>query len=198
MHRHVTVPPQSGRAFRVVRDDTIRIIDVEGQQVADLWAIVTGPTLDWLSTSQTRDITERMFPAIGDCFYSATGRPLLTFLEDGSSGPHDMLYPACNPGLYERAGFRDHPNCHDNMLAALAAEGVAMPFVPDPVDFFQNSPPQTDGRLDVLASINPPGGHVVLRAECDMLLVVTACSVDYYATNGGTCTEISVEIGRDG
>jgi len=197
-HRHATVPPQSGSAFRVSRGDTIRITDVKGQQVADLWAIVTGPALDWLSTAQTRDITERMFPAPGDCFYSTRGKPLLTLIEDGSPGPHDMLYPACNPGLYERAGLTDHPNCHDNMLAALAAEGVTMPFVPDPVDLFQNSPPQPDGRLDVLASINPPGGYVVLRAECDLLLVVTACSVDYYVTNGGICTEIDVDIHRAG
>ena len=46
----------------------------------------------------------------------------------------------------------------------------------------------------VQASINPPGGNVTLRAEQDLLLVVTACSVDYYPTNGGVCTEIAVEI----
>ena len=33
-----------------------------------------------------------------------------------------------------------------------------------------------------------------LRAERDLLIVVTACSVDYHPTNGGVCTEIVVEI----
>lgn len=33
-----------------------------------------------------------------------------------------------------------------------------------------------------------------MRAERDLLLVVIACSVDYYVTNGGVCTEIEVEI----
>ncbi len=79
-------------------------------------------------------------------------------------------------------------------MNALRAEGITLPFTPDPVDFFQNSPPQADGRLDVLESINPPGGHVVLRAEMDLLIVVTACSVDFHPTNGGVCTEIAVEI----
>jgi uncharacterized protein len=46
----------------------------------------------------------------------------------------------------------------------------------------------------VSASINPPGGYVTLRTEQNLLLVVTACSVDYYPTNGGICTEIHVEI----
>lgn len=191
-----TVPPQSGRAFSIARGDLIRIIDPQGQQVADLWAIIAEPDIDWLSTSQTRDITGRLFPAVGEQFYSMKGVPLLTLMEDGSPGLHDMLYPACNPGLYEHFGLPGHPNCHDNMLAALDAEGLALPFVPDPVDLFQNSPPQADGRIDVLASINPPGGHVTLQAERDLILVVTACSVDFHPTNGGVCTEIDVEIRR--
>jgi uncharacterized protein YcgI (DUF1989 family) len=188
------IPPQSGRAFRVKRGDRIRIIDVKGQQVADLFAFSTEGGLDWLSTSQTRDIAERLFPEIGGIFYSAKAVPMLTFLENGSPGPHDMLFPACDAGLYERAGLPGHPNCRDNLMKALRGEGIDLPFAPDPVDFFQNSLPQQDGRLDVLASVNPPGGYVILQAERDLLLVITACSVDFHPTNGGVCTEIEVEI----
>jgi uncharacterized protein YcgI (DUF1989 family) len=191
---HFVIPPQSGRAFRVKRGDRIRIIDVKGQQVADLFAFSTEGGLDWLSTSQTRDIAERLFPEIGGIFYSAKAVPMLTFLENGSPGPHDMLFPACDAGLYERAGLPGHPNCRDNLMKALRGEGIELPFAPDPVDFFQNSLPQQDGRLDVLASVNPPGGYVILQAERDLLLVITACSVDFHPTNGGVCTEIEVEI----
>ena len=119
---------------------------------------------------------------------------MLTLIEDASPGPHDMLYPACDRALYDHVGLPDHPNCQDNLIAALAREGIAIDFVPDPVDLFQNSSPQANGRIDVLASINPPGGYVKLRAERDLLLVVTACSVDFHPTNGGECTEIEVEI----
>ncbi|MFZ5671369.1 MAG: DUF1989 domain-containing protein [Pseudomonadota bacterium] len=193
--RRTVIAPQSGESFSVRRGDTIRIIDPQGQQVADLWAFVTdGPALDWLSTSQTRDITERMFPMTGDQFYSTRGEPLLTLVEDASPGPHDMLFPACNRWLYERAGFSDHPSCQDNLFKALAKTGITLPAIPDPVDFFQNSLPTPDGRLDVHASINPPGGSVTLRAERDLLLVVTACSVDFHPTNGDRCTEIVVEV----
>jgi uncharacterized protein YcgI (DUF1989 family) len=87
-----------------------------------------------------------------------------------------------------------HPNCQDNLIAALADENIAIDFVPDPVDLFQNSLPQPNGSIDVLASINPPGAYVKLRAERDLLLVVTACSVDFHPTNGGQCTEIEVEV----
>lgn len=190
------IAPQSGESFSVRRGDTIRVIDPQGQQVADLWAFVIDNTSvrDWLSTSNTRDITERLFPRVGQSFYGTRGEALLTLIEDASPGPHDMLFPACNRGLYERAGLPDHPSCQDNLIKALEDVGIALPAVPDPVDFFQNSLPEPDDRLDVYASINPPGGYVALRAERDLLLVVTACSVDFHPTNGDKCTEIVVEV----
>src|ERR1700753_2020171 len=109
--RRLVIPPQSGRAFRVQRGDRIRITDPKGQQVADLFAFATEGGLDWLSTSQTRDIAERLFPEVGGIFYSARAMPMLTFIENASPGPHDMLFPACDAGLYERAGLPGHPNC---------------------------------------------------------------------------------------
>lgn len=193
-HQQV-IPPQAGRGFFVKAGQTIRVIDPDGQQVADLWALVTArPTLDWLSVSQTRDITERLFPTPGECFYSEKTIPLLTLIENNSPCPHDMLFPACNPGLYERAGLPNHPNCRDNFLNVVREAGFEIPICPDPVNLFQRSEPQADGRLEVLASNNPPGGNVVLRAEVDLLIVVTACAVDYHPTNGGQCTSICVEI----
>ncbi|PYF05423.1 hypothetical protein BJ122_101163 [Rhodopseudomonas faecalis] len=192
--RHFVVPPQSGRGFRVRQGQHVRVIDPEGQQVADMWAFTTSGGLDWLSTSQTRDITERLFPIAGECFYSERAERLLTLVENNSPSLHDTLFPACNPGLYERAGLSGHPNCRDNLLAAVHEAGIEPAIVPDPVNFFQNSSPQPNGRLEVLASNNPPGGNVVLRAETDLLLVITACSVDFHPTNGGICTAIAVEI----
>ncbi len=193
-HSSVRIAPYSGQAIRVSAGEFIRIIDPKGQQVSDLWAFVVGDTLDWLSTSQTRDINESLFPAVGESFYSDKGRPLLTLVENGSPGPHDMLFPACNAALFERAGLPGHANCRDNLLKAMQEENISLPFVPDPVDFFQNSLPSPDGKLDVFASINPPGGFVVLRTECDLLLVITACSVDFHPTNGDCCTEIDVSV----
>jgi uncharacterized protein YcgI (DUF1989 family) len=194
--RKFVIAAQTGRSFQVARGEYIRVIDPEGQQVADLWALTTDGEIDWLSTSQTRDITERLFPSIGESFYSYNAKPMLTLVEDESSGPHDMLFPACNHDLYVRAGLHEHPNCRDNLFTALRNENIRLPVVPDPVNFFQNSPPKPDGRLDVLASLNLPGGYVVLRAEQDLTLVITACSIDFHPTNGGICTPIEIEISQ--
>lgn len=132
---------------------------------------------------------------VGESFFSArSAEPMLTLIEDASPGPHDMLYPACDQALCDHVGLPDHPNCQDNLISALARENITIDFVPDPVDLFQNSSPQANGRIDVLASINPPGGYVKLRALRDLLLVVTACSVDFHPTNDDRCTEIEVAV----
>jgi uncharacterized protein YcgI (DUF1989 family) len=144
--RKFVIAAQTGRSFQVARGEYIRVIDPEGQQVADLWALTTDGEIDWLSTSQTRDITERLFPSIGESFYSYNAKPMLTLVEDESSGPHDMLFPACNHDLYVRAGLHEHPNCRDNLLTALRNENIRLPVVPDPVNFFQNSPPNTNAH----------------------------------------------------
>ncbi|MDR9865282.1 urea carboxylase-associated family protein [Pseudomonas baetica] len=186
---------QSGKGFTVRKGMDFRVIDSEGQQVADLWDFsITPDGIDWLSTSQTRDITERMFLSLGQSFYSERAKPLLTLIENNSPSPRDMLFPACNIGPYERIGLYKHPNCRDNLLTALNSEGLSLPFVPDPVNLFQRSEPLADGRLEVLASNNPAGGNVLLRANTDLFVVITACSVDYHATNGGRCSPILVEV----
>ena len=126
------VPPQSGRAIDVRESELVRVIDVEGQQVGDLWVIDANDHDRWLSTSHTRDRLERLFPRVGEQFTDQFGKPILEFVADGSPGKHDMLFPPCNRWLYEREGLLDHPNCLDNFVAAAASVGVFLPVVPRP------------------------------------------------------------------
>lgn len=75
----IDIPAQEGRGFWVARGQTFRVIDPEGQQVADSWAIaVDDGEKDWLSTSQTQDITGRLFPATKESFFSAKQGSLAT------------------------------------------------------------------------------------------------------------------------
>ena len=151
------VPPQSGRAIDVRESELVRVIDVEGQQVGDLWVIDANDHDRWLSTSHTRDRLERLFPRVGEQFTDQFGKPILEFVADGSPGKHDMLFPPCNRWLYEREGLLDHPNCLDNFVAAAASVGVFLPVVPDPVNVFQNSDPAPDGTLNVNTAASRPG-----------------------------------------
>lgn len=190
----VIVPAQQGRAVLVRAGEAVEVVDVEGAQVADVWAIDAGDHARWLSTSHTRDLLERLFPRVGECFVDQRYEPIMEIAGDTSPGPHDMLFPACNPALYEREGLAGHANCADNFRAAAAAHGVALPALPDPVNLFQNSAPGPDGKLAVLAARSRPGDGVTLRAARDVLVVVTACAVDFWPTNGDRCGPLRITV----
>jgi uncharacterized protein len=190
----VIVPAQSGRAISVRAGALISVVDVGGHQVGDLWAIDAADHRRWLSVSHTRDRCERLFPAVGEHFRDQNGDPILKLTADSSPGFHDMLFPPCDPALYESRGMPGHANCRDNFLAAAATAGLSLPVVPDPVNLFQNSAPQSDGRLAIGKAASMPGDAVSFAAERDVVVVLTACSVDYPPLNAGECGPLRVEI----
>ena len=111
-----------------------------------------------------------------------------------------MLWRACDPHLYALVGVTDpHPSCNANFRLAAAEVGWVPEEVPDPVDWFQNTPVQADLELGSGPGPSRAGDHVVLRAEMDLHLVVTSCSWDLPGSiNGEWCTPIRVEVGPPG
>jgi uncharacterized protein len=193
-HRMLTVGAQSGLAVRVGAGAVVSVIDVEGQQVGDMWVIDAAEPGRWLSASHTRDRGERLFPRPGGQFCDQHGMPILELVADTSPGVHDMLFPPCDRWLYESRGLPGHPNCQDNFLAALASVDLSLPVVPDPVNLFQNSVPRPDGSLAIGVAASGPGDAVSFRAHRDAVFVLTACSVDYPPLNGGRCGPLRIEI----
>ena len=192
--RQVVVPAQSGRPVSVRRGELVRVVDIEGHQVGDMWAVDAADHGRWLSVSHTRDRCERLFPAVGEQFCDQRGTPVLEVAGDTSPGVHDMLFPPCDRWLYESRGLAGHPNCRDNFLAAAASAGIVLPVVPDPVNLFQNSGPQSDGTLAIGVAASSPGDAVAFLARRDLVVILTACSVDYPPLNQGHCSPLRIEI----
>ena len=190
----VLIPPQRGRAVKVRRDELLWILDVEGHQVGDLWAIDADDHRRWLSTGHTRDRLQRLFPRIGEAFTDQAGVPILELVADTSPGLHDMLFPPCDRWLYESNGLFDHPNCLDNFVRAAASMRISLPVVPDPVNLFQNSAPQPDGTLRVLTAASEAGDAVCFRALRDIVVVLASCSVDNSPTNNFRCTALQMRV----
>lgn len=190
----VLVAPRSGQAVRVQRGEQVRVTDVDGHQVGDMWAIDAGDAGRWLSASHTRDRCERLFPSVGEQFRDQRGEPILDLVADTSPGLHDMLFPACDTWLYESRGLPGHVNCRDNFLAATASAGISLPVVPDPVNLFQNSLPCPDGRLVIDVAPSLPGQAITFLARRDVVFVLTACSVDYEPLNNGSCGPLRIEV----
>ncbi|WP_175583002.1 DUF1989 domain-containing protein [Nocardia cyriacigeorgica] len=189
----VHVPAYTGRSILVREGQLVTITDVEGQQVGDMWAIDAADPGCWLSVSHTRDRLERLFPKLGQSFTDQRGVPILEYTADSSPGKHDMLFAPCDRWLYEAEGLVDHPNCRDNFLSSAKELGIDLGQVPDPVNLFQNSSPSPEGDLQVHPAASAAGDAVTFRAHRTIHVIVSACSVDYWPTNGDRCTSLNLQ-----
>ncbi|GAA1552526.1 urea carboxylase-associated family protein [Kribbella lupini] len=191
---HITVPARSGRAVQLQRGTSLRITDVAGQQVGDLFAFAGD---EHLSASHTRTATSRLFPALGEAFVTNRRRPILTLVEDTSPGEHDLLIAACDPTRYAALGVPDHPSCAQNLTRALLGLGYTTPFVPQPVNVFMRVPITPGGDLEWLPAATNPGDSLTLRAELDCVVVLSACPQDLTVINGSGPTDLALDVLED-
>ena len=96
----VVVPRQSGAVVRVPEGAALKITDLEGQQVSDMFAVFTDLS-DFLGARTSRGANWRLFPEVGGRFISNNCRPMFLFEEDNSPGVHDLLAPPCSSEMYE-------------------------------------------------------------------------------------------------
>lgn len=193
----VEVAGYTAKALPVQAGARIRVTDVCGSQIGDMFALSAENQFEYLSPAQTRNFIRRLFPLPGEQFYTNQHRPILTFLEDHSPGPHDMLFAPCDQKMYEEVGFAGpHRNCRENFLQATTEVGLRMPLVPDPVNIFQNTPVESDGRLAIYVTPSKAGDYVVFRAEMSLIFVLTACSADFgeINVNSGGSTPLRIEV----
>ena len=191
----VIVPAREGRAVRLAAGGSVRVVDLEGTQVADVFAFSTEDQSEYASASHTRAYVSRLFPLVGEPFVTNRRRPILTFQEDASPGVHDMLCAACDPERFQGLGVEGwHASCAENLLKALAAEGLPEVVVPQPINLFMNIPVSPDGTLGWEPAPTTAGDSATLRAEMDCLVVVSACPQDIVPINGGNPTPLALEL----
>src|SRR6266511_680667 len=116
----VLVPARQARAVQVPSGGRFRVVDVEGQQVVDLFAFVADDVSEYASAEHTRIWVNRLFPRPGEEFVTNRRRPILWFEQDNSPGVHDMLCAACDPIRYELLGAKEHASCQENLQRAMA------------------------------------------------------------------------------
>jgi uncharacterized protein len=191
---HVVVAAAAGLAVWVRRGEHVRIVDVEGGQVGDLFAFSSADPGEYLSASHTRTSTGRLFPRIGERFVTNRRTPILTLGSDSSPGVHDMLIAACDPERYRLLGAPGHASCADNLHHALAQIGLATDTVPQPVNVFMNIPVDAEGDLSWLPAVSRPGDAVTFTAEMDCAVVLSACPMDLNAINGQRPTSLAIDV----
>ena len=191
------VAARTGKGFEVRTGDLIRITDLQGSQPVDFWAFCKEDHLEFLSCEHTKPSIEKLIPQVGDSAFTNRRRRIVTVVEDTSPGQHDMQYAACDATRYAQLGAEGyHASCQDNLHTALGDFGISLQFTPQPWNLFTNFAIQPDDTIRIEAPASKAGDCILLRAEMDVLVVVSACPQDLNPTCGGQPTDIRVELGH--
>jgi uncharacterized protein YcgI (DUF1989 family) len=181
----IEVPARRGKAARLARGQTVKIVNTTGQQVVDTWAFSAEDLREFMSMEHSRVAIGRIIPAVGDTLVTNRRRPILTVVEDNSGGVHDTLFAACDRWRYETLGCTEyHDNCTDNLAAELGELGLSAPQTPAPLNLFMNIPVVDGNRVEVRPPVSTPGSWVGLRAEIDCIVAFSACPQDLLPING--------------
>jgi uncharacterized protein YcgI (DUF1989 family) len=175
----IRLAPQTGTAFELRGGQLLRVIDLEGEQVADLTAFNSSDKSEWLSSGRSIDYANRIYLTKGDVLYSNRSRPMLTIVED-DVGRHDFLLTPCSPETFQIIYHNTaaHPSCFNNLATHLAPFGIAPDAIPTTFNIFMNVEIDAAGELKILPPRSKAGESIVLRAEMDLIVGLTACSAE--------------------
>lgn len=185
--------PQTGAAFTLGGGQLLKIIDPLGEQVSDLTAFAREDTREWLSSGRTIDYANTIYLTAGHLLYSNRSRPMFTIVED-TVGRHDFLLTPCSPDtfrlLYDLDAY--HPSCFENLSKHLAEFGITPDMIPTTFNAFMNVVVLPTGELRIDPPPSRPGDYILLRAEMDLVVGVTACSAE--KSNNYSFKPIRVEV----
>lgn len=187
--------PQTGTGFQLHAGDVLVVVDPQGGQVSDLYAVAADDVRESLSSGRTIDYANSLYVTTGDALYSNRSRRMLTVVED-QCGRHDFTLTPCSQQtfdlLYPEFNGALHPSCLDNLHAGLSPFGVGVDAIGTSLNIFMNVWSDPDGTLHIDPPLSRPGTRFAVRAEMDLYVGLTACSAE--KSNGGYCKPIDYEV----
>jgi len=191
--KRVLIPATYGRATFVRKGQFIKVTDVQGRQVCDFFAFHPTDPTEFLSVSHTRLANCKLRLEVGKPLYNNAYEPIL-LLEEDKVRVHDMCAAACNPARYGMYEAWQHRSCKMNVLEALEELHLWPPVVPDPVNLFQNSPVDKNGKLTILPPVSKSGDYVIFRVLKNLIVAGSACPMDLNPCNDFNPTDILFEV----
>jgi len=189
--RDEMLPARGRTAFTVDRGQTVRVVDVDGQQVADFVCFQRPDTSEKLSVHNTALIQGTIHISTGHLLLSDRCGTLMTITAD-TCGLHDLLAGSCSEGTNRwRYGVADTPNCRYNFEAALRPFGIPLKEVPYSFNIFMNVP-IGDGKIGIQEPVSKAGDYVDLRAETDLLVAISNCPQERNPCNAYNPTRLRV------
>ena len=171
--------PGLGWTRELARGQTLRIVDLEGNQAVDTLFYDLADPANRYSAVDTIRSQGNLYLTAGSVLVSSEGDALLTIVAD-TCGRHDTVGGACSAESNQMRYALDKRymhNCRDSFLLALAryGRGMGKRDLTHNINFFMNVPVTPDGGLTFADGISAPGRYVELRAERDVLVLISNC-----------------------
>jgi urea carboxylase-associated protein 1 len=183
-------------SVRLDTGQTLRLVDLEGQQAIDFLCYNAHDTAERYHAANTVKLAGSVYLGKGSVLRSVRARPMLTIVED-TCGGHDTLFGCCSFELDEvRYGATNAECCQRNFERELARHGMGPRDVVANVNFFMKVPVQADGSAAIVDGDSKPGDYVDLRAEMDLLVVLSNCPEALNPATGGRPTPIRAVVYR--
>ena len=173
------LPSGEGWLQEIKRGQMFRIQDMEGNQAVDTLFYSAADPGERYSAQDTIRAQRRVYLTTGSRLLSNEGNALLTIVAD-TCGRHDTLGGACaaesNSVRYALDKKYMH-SCRDTFLQMIAAgDGrLTKRDIAANINFFMNVPVAPDGRLAFADGVSAPGKYVEMRAEMDVVCLISNC-----------------------
>ncbi len=155
----------------------LTIVDVGGNQSADCLMYNADDTAERYSVPDTLAWQRNAYIDTGSVLRSNEGRPLMTVV--GNEIPrHDTIGGACSKEsntLRYGHHVQFHHACRENFLAEASRRGLGLRDLVSNLNWFMNVPVEEDGSLGIVDGLSAPGRRVAIRAEMDVLVLVSNC-----------------------
>jgi urea carboxylase-associated protein 1 len=156
-----------------------RITDLGGNQAVDTLFYNAADTSDRYSAQDTIREQRNLYLTTGSRLMSTRGTVLLTIIAD-TCGRHDTLGGACanESNMVRYAIEKRHMHaCRSSFLKAVTQWGGGMDKrdIASNINFFMNVPVTAAGKLTFEDGISESGKYVELRAETDVIALISNC-----------------------
>ena len=190
----VTVDPGAGYSGIIPAGASFRIVDLHGNQAADTLFYDAHEHSNRYSAMDTVREQSAAYLTTGSHLMSSELDVLATVTAD-TCGRHDTLGGACGQeSNVIRYGMhtRHQHGCRQTFLRVGAPHGIGARELTHNINFFMNVPLTGTGGLTFADGVSAPGRYVELRAERDLLVLISNCPQLNNPCNGWNPTPIRV------
>jgi urea carboxylase-associated protein 1 len=190
------VPARAPWTAVVRKGQTLRIVDLEGNQAVDFLMYAETDDAERYSAQDTIAAQGNIFLRTGSVLMSNEGRPMAV-VTGTSVDYHDTIGGACscesNTLRYGHHTKSQHA-CVENFLQGNARFGRGKRDMVSNINWFMNVPVEADGALGIVDGISAPGLFVDIRAEIDLEVVVSNCPQINNPCNGFNPTPVRMIV----